>query len=73
MQRLLERLIEIQQETGLSDADFAKQKLGVSRQQWQFNKAGTRNIGGRTLNGILWNMPELAPEILVYLRKKNGE
>jgi len=73
MTQLIEKLKEVQAEAKLSDAEFAKQKLGISRQQWQFTKAGTRKIGEKTLNGIMLNMPELAADVLVYLRRKNGD
>ncbi len=73
MQPLIEKLKEIQRREGLSDEEFAKSKLGISRQQWQFAKAGTREIGEKMLGGIVAKLPELSPEVLAHLREKNGD
>ncbi len=73
MQALIEKLKEVQEREKLNDSEFAKEKLGISRQHWQFAKAGKRKMGEKTLAGVMANLPELTMEVLMYLRRKNGD
>lgn len=68
--RLLVELIARQGER--PDKDFA-QTLGLSRQLWRMICQGERRIGIISLGRVLAHYPELAVEVLDYVRGRNSE
>lgn len=68
---LIDKLIEKQRQEGLSDRLFA-QKLGVSRQLWQFTRTGRTRIGERVCRGALRAYPDLTATILLFLQSASN-
>jgi len=64
---LLQTLKEKQRAEHLTDGGFAE-RLGISRQMWQFIREGRRGIGEKLLRGIIQAYPELIPDVLIFLR-----
>lgn len=54
------------------DQDFA-QRLGLSRPLWVQVRNGTRRLGIISLGRVLAHYPELAVEVLDYIRDRNTE
>lgn len=66
---LLSRLVERQQEIGLSDREFAD-VLGVPRSTWQLTRTGVKPIGGRVIVAVIKRFPDLRPEAVSFLASK---
>lgn len=70
MDQLLTLVREKQKEKRLNNSQFA-QLIGISPAMWGAIVRGKRLIGDKTLNRIIVSFPELSPEILQYIRRKN--
>ncbi len=68
---LVERLKEKQNESGLSEEEFANQKLGIERVSWWNIRTGKRNIGPQVLAAILREYPDLQATVLDYILETN--
>lgn len=64
---LLEKLIQLQKDSGLSDYKFAA-FLGVGRVVWYSTRKQDRPIGKTLLEAITKAYPELNADVLNYLR-----
>jgi len=71
MQQLVTILTAKQKTASQSDTAFAR-NLNVSRQTWGCLKRGQRRMGDKVLNCILKTYPELAPEILDFIRNNHS-
>lgn len=67
---LVAALIARQRDLDESDLLFA-QRLGISRQTWQFIRTGVRVPGLRTVRGIRQAFPELSSETDAFLSVEN--
>lgn len=65
--KLLELLKAIQSLTGMIDKDFAD-AIGIRRATWQTIRTGVRELGVDSLSAISRHIPELQPEVQIYLR-----
>ncbi len=72
MTKLVEKLKDIQHHENLNDGEFAR-KLGISAVMWRSAKKGRKNLGDKSIGGILVALPGLRQDILEYLRRKNGD
>lgn len=72
MKTLIEKIIEKQKEKQLTNAQFAR-LVGISESMWRSVRSGERQVGNKTLNGVLVTFPELDKEILAFIRHKNGK
>lgn len=57
---LVQRLIEIQQEEGLSNGAFAA-KLGIDQSMWWRVRCSNQRAGRKVIDGALRSYPEVAP------------
>ena len=69
---LIEKLIKRQQTEDLNDTEFAE-KLGISRSLWRQTKFKEREVGQSLLSAVMRVYPELAPEVLAFLREGKEE
>ena len=67
-QELVEALIQRQAKLDLSDGEMAV-RLNVSRDLWNKVRRGEKAIGSKLLRGIMREFPDLAPEVLSFLRR----
>ncbi len=70
--KLLSLLMEKQRGENLNDTEFAN-KLGISRSLWRQTRTGEREINQTLLAAVMKVYPELAPEILTFLRDSEKE
>ncbi|MEA4879742.1 MAG: hypothetical protein VB037_06150 [Dehalococcoides mccartyi] len=73
MEDLLTLIIAEQQKRNLSDYQFVdflnhNSSEHVSRQLWQFTRTGDRQIGQKLLTAIIQAIPELEPNVLMYMK-----
>ena len=72
---IVKLLIDIQEEKGFSDQEFAQVLQLKTRQQWYFLKTGKRGKRGIPLVmlcAVCREFPQLIPEILVWMRHFSG-
>ena len=51
----------------LSDGEFAKNKLGITRTQWAYLKSGKRQPGKKFYSAVKTSFPDLIPLILMEM------
>lgn len=59
MSELVRRLVQIQTDRGLSNAEFARM-LGVNRAMWSMVRSGSREPGKKVIEGAFRLWPELS-------------
>lgn len=59
MSELVRRLVQIQTDRGLTNAEFAKM-LGVNRAMWSMVRSGNREPGKKVIEGAFRLWPELS-------------
>ena len=64
---LIEAIRAEQAERELSDTDLAK-LLGIDLSTWSRIKRGQRPPGGKFLKAVMSNLPELALQVIDYMR-----
>lgn len=64
---LVRLLVVRQQESALSDHDFAQQ-LGIARPLWSLTRAGKREVGLTLVRGVLRVYPDLTDDVIAFLK-----
>jgi hypothetical protein len=68
---LLDKLVQIQTERGLSDRAFAR-VLHVSHSLWVKTRSRSYPIRYQLLAGVVLAFPHLEPDVLSHLRRSTG-
>lgn len=66
MSTMLDKLIKLQNQEGMSNRQFAE-KLGISTQLWQATRTGKRPIGLMLIKAIMRAYPKLRFDVFVFL------
>jgi len=69
--RLLTKLIQLQQDGKYSDYKFAR-ILRVPRSTWQRTRSGDIRIGVKVIRSVLRAFPELSADVLLLLKGDNN-